>query len=444
MKIVSTSLIIFLIIISCINISSENNNLEEDEPQDKDYENLLKWGKTHNLNITEKIRLIKEKDNKLYIAKNLIPEDDIIMDIPPECMLNINNSLSLLNQKKFRKGFEKYKEVEKLSIEVMKDEHHVEQAFLSYILYIVNKKKKTYEKNNFYKYYSPMFYTFDQNLDNLPFYFSSEQMRIFFNTSFGSVFEILNRYIQDEVTAFEKHVFNKTIDSEEYLKYRILTIQKSIEVNKTLNIIPFLEYIKKDFKKVNCEFSINEQDHIIIKANANIFPGEELIMRPNAISNEHRLIFFGETFEELKAKYNTFNIPSLIPNYITDKPVDFDINSLGPKSRVDLVEIDFYKGLIFVYKKFARLIDEDDSDMGACKLILRYLSRIRDNYDFISHDQIRQVYFRKKDIENVIRIVEGEKMYLEKRIDTLKTYMRNLDERNKRKINYDAEDVNDL
>ena len=61
MKIVSTSLIIFLIIISCINISSENNNLEEDEPQDKDYENLLKWGKTHNLNITEKIRLIKEK-----------------------------------------------------------------------------------------------------------------------------------------------------------------------------------------------------------------------------------------------------------------------------------------------------------------------------------------------------------------------------------------------
>ena len=212
MKIVSTPLIIFLIIISCINISSENNNLEEDEPQDKDYENLLKWGKTHNLNITEKIRLIKEKDTKLYIAKNLIPEDDIIMDIPPECMLNINNSLSLLNQKKFRKGFEKYKEVEKLSIEVMKDEHHVEQAFLSYILYIVNKKKKTYEKNNFYKYYSPMFYTFDQNLDNLPFYFSSEQMRIFFNTSFGSVFEILNRYIQDEVTAFEKHVFNKTID----------------------------------------------------------------------------------------------------------------------------------------------------------------------------------------------------------------------------------------
>ena len=35
-------------------------------------------------------------------------------------------------------------------------------------------------------------------------------------------------------------------------------------------------------------------------------------------------------------------------------------------------------------------------------------------------------------------------MYLEKRIDTLKTYMRNLDERNKRKKNYDAEDVNDL
>jgi hypothetical protein len=425
-------------------IIKTDNYDDEGENTDKGYEDLLKWGKSHKLIITEKIRLVKEKNTKLYIAKNLIPEEDIIMDIPPECMLNINSSLSLLNSKKFRKGFQKYSEVEKLNQEIIKDSHHLEQAFIAYILYIVNKHPKKYEKNNFFKYYKPMFYIFEKNLDNLPFYFSSEQMKLFFNTSFGSVFDIMNRYIQDEASIFEKKIFNKTIDFEEYLKYRILTVQKSFEVNKTLNLVPFIDFIKRDFQKINIDFSINEKSHIILKAKANIFPGEELIMNPFTSSNDHRFIFFGETFEEIKDKVSTFNIPSLIPNYITDKPVDFDISSLGQKSRIDLIEIDFYKQLIFVYKKFARKIGEDDSDIGACKLILKYIEKLKSNYDIISMEKIRKEFFNKKDVENVWRIIDGEKSFLERRIDILKIYIENQKEKMKQKKNYDAEDVNDL
>ena len=269
-------------------------------------------------------------------------------------------------------------------------------------------------------------------------------MKLFFNTSFGSVFDIMNRYIQDEASIFEKKIFNKTIDFEEYLKYRILTVQKSFEVNKTLNLVPFIDFIKRDFQKINIDFSINEKSHIILKAKANIFPGEELIMNPFTSSNDHRFIFFGETFEEIKDKVSTFNIPSLIPNYITDKPVDFDISSLGQKSRIDLVEIDFYKQLIFVYKKFARKIGEDDSDIGACKLILKYIEKLKSNYDIISIEKIRKEFFNKKDVENVWRIIDGEKSFLERRIDILKIYIENQKEKMKQKKNYDAEDVNDL
>ena len=441
MNFFSRAFLIFLIIFK---ISTQSHKYTDDELPDSGYENLLNWGKSHKLNMTEKIRLVKDKDAKIYIAKNLIPEDDIIMDIPPECMININKTLSLLNSKKFKKAYEKYKEVEKLSIEVMKDEHHVEQAFMSYVLYIVQKKKKTYEKNNFLKYFSPLYYSFEPNMDHLPFSFSSEQMKFFFNTSFGSVFEILNQYIQEEITTFEKKIFNKSINSEEYLKYRISSIQNSFEINQTLNIVPFIYYIKKSFQKVNTEFSIDDQGHIVVKAKANIFPGEELIMRPNVVSNAHRFIFFGETFEEIKDKFNIFDIPSLIPNFITDKPVDFDIKSLGPKARIDLVEIDFYKPLIFVYKKFAQKIGEDDTDMGACKLILKYITKLKENYELISKEKIRKEFYTQKDIDNVYRIIEGEKMFLERRIDILKIYMKNQEERAKEKKNYDAEDVNDL
>ena len=441
MKFLIRILFLFLII---LNLSSETYTDDDDEKPDLGYEKLLKWGLSHNLTITEKIRFIKEKSTKFYIAKNLIPESDIIMDIPPECMLNINNTLSLLDSKKFKKAYDRYVEIEKMDQAEGKDNHRTEQAFIAYVLYIVKKHPKKYKKNKFVKYFKPMFYMFDENLDNLPFYFSSEQMKLFFNTSFGSIFDSMTKLIQEESSLFEKKIFNETVDFEDYLRYRIFTVQKSFQVNKTLDLVPFTDYIKRDFQKINCEFFISPEDHIIVRAKSNIFPGEELIMNPFAISNDHRFIFFGDTFEELKDRIQSFNIPSLIPSYITDKPVDFNIESLGPKARMDLIEIDFYKPIIFVYKKFARLIGEDDSDMNACKLMLKYLNRIKDNYDIVTKDKIREEFLREKDVENVWRIVDGERQLINRRIEILKIYMKNQEERAKQKKNYDAEDVNDL
>ena len=434
--------IIFLILI--IFVISKNDYKEPET--DPGYEELLKWGKDNHLNITNKIRFLKDKNRKYYIAKNLIPEEDKIMDIPPECMMNINKSLDLLNSKKFRKAYNDYVENDKQNTDiVLKDEHHADQAFLAFILYIVNHKMKSFEKkkNKFLEYYKPMFYMFTDNLDNLPFYFSSEQMKFFLNTSFGSVFEILNRYINDEATVFEKKIYKKTISYEEYLVYRIFTIQKSYEVEGQINLVPFLDYFKKNFKSINCELKI-EGGHIIIKAKQNIFPGEDLIMPPIAISNQHRFIFFGETFDELLDKFESYSIPTIIPNFVTDKRVEFDVNTLGHKSRVDLGEIDFYKGMINTYKKFAKIIQEDDSEEGACKLILKYITRIKQNFDYIKEEDIRNAFFDKRDSDNVKRIIDGEKKFLERRIGILNIYIENLKEREYVKPNYDAEDVNDL
>ena len=360
-------------------------------------------------------------------------------------MMNINKTLDLLNSKKFRKGYYQYIEEDKQSTEVLQDVHHVEQAYMAYILYIVNHKRKAYEKNKnkFYEYYKPIYYMFEDNLDSLPFFYSSEQMRFFLNTSFGSIFEILNRYINEEATIFEKKIFKKTVIFEEYLQYRIFSIQKSYEVDGKLNIVPFLDYFKKDFKNVNCEFTI-ENGHIIIKAKQNIFPGEDVILTPITISNQHRFIFFGETFDEILDKFQSYNVPMVIPQFISEKLIDFDINSLGEKSRVDLSEIDFYKGMMNVYKKIARMIKADDSEEGACNLILKYIMRIKQNLDFIKYDEIRKAFFKKKDSDNVKRIIDGEKKFLERRISILNIYIKNLKNRQFETPDYTAEEVNDL
>ena len=434
----------FLFLILFISISAKTD-YSEPSVTDPGYEELLQWGLDHSLNITSKIRLIKEKDTKRYVAKNLIPEQEVIMDIPPECMMNLEKSLRLLNSKKFRKAYYQYIEEDKKNTEVLRDEHHVEQAFMAYILYIMNHKKKTYEKNKnkFYEYYKGIHYMFEDNLDSLPFYYSSEQMRFFFDTSFGSVLEMLNRYINEEVAIFEKKIFNKTLFSGDYLPYRIFTVQKGYEIDGKLNLVPYLDYFKKDFKSINCEFKI-EDGHIIVKAKQNIFTGEELIMIPIAISNQHRLIFFGETYEEILDKFQSYSIPIIIPHYVTDKKITFDIRSLGGKSRIDLIEIDFYKEMINSYKKFAKMVDEDDSDEGACNLILKYISRLKEDLDNIKDEDVRNAFLKKKDSDNAIRIIEGERNFLERRINIMKIYIRNLKDRQSVTPDHSAEDVNDL
>ena len=56
-----SSIILFLFLIF-INLSSETYiDDDDDEKPDPGYEDLLKWGLSHNLTITEKIRFIKEK-----------------------------------------------------------------------------------------------------------------------------------------------------------------------------------------------------------------------------------------------------------------------------------------------------------------------------------------------------------------------------------------------
>ena len=432
-------IILFIIVFS-------KYDYKETEVSDPGYEDLLKWGLKNSLNISKKIKFVKDKNTKQYIVKELIPEGEIVIDIPPECMININKTLEFLNSKKFRKAYYAYKEEDKYNKEVLKDQHHADQAFMAYIFYIMNHKKKSYEKNKnkFYEFTKPLNYMFEDNLDSLPFFFSSEQMRFFLNTSFGSVFEIFNKYINEEASIFEKKIFKKTVVFEEYLPYRIFMVQKSYEVDDVINLVPYIDYIKKSFKNINCEFKI-EDGYIKIKAKHKILPGEELIINPITISNQHRFIFFGETYDEILDKFQTFNIPTIIPHYITDKPITFDVDSLGERSRVDIIEIDFYKSMINTYRRFARTIQEDDTEEGACKLILKYLTTIRNNYDYIKNEDIRNAFFNRKDAENVQRIIDGEKKFLERRISILKIYIKNLKYKDDYKeVDYDAEEVNDL
>ena len=391
------------------------------------YEDLLKWGLNNSLNISKPLKF--NRKNR-FIAEKFITIDDIIMEIPQNVMLNVKKSLSLLKSKKMKSNYNLYIEEDKkskLKNQTIEDEFHIDQSFLSYILYIVNNNPKKYEKSEFYKFYKHIFYMFEGNLDHLPFFFSSEQMRLFSNTTFGSIFESFNKYLSDEASIFEKQIIKKTIDFDEYLRYRIFSVQKFYNISGVANIVPFIDIIKQSNKEPNC-ICYEENGRLKLRAILNVFPNEELILKPDLISNQHRLIFFGETYEDIIDKFPSYNIPIVARNFIKEQNYSLDKDILGKIANFNMIDLtipEFYKYVVDIYTEICnKNHKKEKTEIDGYRLFLKYLKKVRNNLNLVDDDKIRESFYSRKDVENAKRIFKGERMFMDKKIEELKKYLK--------------------
>ena len=423
----------FFIFLLKINIISSEKplktKLKNAEILSPGYKSLFDWGFNNSLNITKDLKFTKK--NK-FIAKEFISIDDIVMDIPPSIMLNVNTSLQLLNSSKLKKQYKLYIEQDKLNQEkkqAIEDDAHVDQSFLAYILYIVQHKKKKFEKTEFYNYYKNIFYMFEGNIEHLPFFYSSEQIRLFSNTTFGGVFENLNRYFSDEYSLFEKNFYKKHMIFEDYLKYRIFSVQKyyNLTENGGVNLVPFIDLIKQSHNEPNCIF-YEEKGHIKVRAILNLFPGDELIIKPENISNQHRLIFFGETFDEIIDVFPSYSIPVVAKNFLLEENLELDNNLLEKIKKYNMMDLcvdEFYNYVIDLYSEIAVKINKKHKgEIHALKLLIKYLKKLKSNIELIDDEKIRNSFFSKIDIDNARRILKGEKMFLGKKIGEVQDYIK--------------------
>jgi len=156
---------VFLIIVIFNFINSKNN-----------YDYLLEWGKNNSLFISDKIEMkYASENNKTYYAKDDIKENTLIMSIPFKIMLNIDNALELLNNKKLKKLYSEYKK-DKFEISVGFLPASLDQSFLSYLIYLVNHKQKHYKKTKFYQYFHYLIDTFETDLDRFPIFYNKNQL----------------------------------------------------------------------------------------------------------------------------------------------------------------------------------------------------------------------------------------------------------------------------
>ena len=420
------SLIIYLVIVKTI--LSTGNGTKKKLKLSK-YQKLIRWGLNNSLNLSKDLKFSKK--NK-FVAEKFITIDDIVMDIPPNVMLNVKKALELLNFPKLKKEYQLYIKEDKESQEkkqAIEDESHVDQSFLSYILYLTEHKKKKFEKTEFYKFYQNIFYMFEDNLDNHPFSYSSEQMRLFSNTTFGTVFESFHRYINDEAAIFEKKIYQKPMVFEDYLKYRIFLVKKyyNVSQNGGVNLVPFIDLIKQSHHEPNCIF-YEEDGHIKIRAILNVFPGEELVLKPQNISNQHRLIFFGETFDEIIDVFPAYSVPVVARNFLKSENIEINDKIKNKIIKLDMLDLcvpEFYKYVIDVYSDLAVIKNKKHTgEIHALRLLLKYIKKLRSNLDLIDDGKIRDAFYSRKDMENAMRIFKGERMFLDKKIGEIVNYMK--------------------
>ena len=412
--------LLFLLI--CILFSIQTKNA---------YDYLLEWGKNNSLMISDKLRMkfISEND-KRYYADDDIPKDTLLMSIPQKIMLNLDNALELLNSKKINKLYDEYK---KNSIDISLGflTSTGDQTFLTYLIYLVNHRQKYYKKNKFYQFFHYMFDVFETNLDSFPIFYKDEQLDLLQGSNALMQLTLMKELYKDEVEKFEKDYNQKEIDFDEYLRYRSLIITKSLNVSQ-VSIIPFMDLFASDPIDYNVDFGVNyTTGNIDIFTTKKVRRDDVLYIRSGYFSNTKRFVLYGETFDKLQNHVDNFHVPmvsfKLLKNYhLNEKDFDFE-------NTIDLSRKKFYKYALKAYKKVSLLKKEDGSDLSAYKLFLKNLKMVRDSYAPITTSDIHKQFVNQKDVDNVRRVLDFEKKFLDDKIKELKKVINKMENSKKNK-----------
>ena len=411
----------FLIIFIFGSIKSKNS-----------YDYLLEWGKNNSLEISDKLGMrYSSENNKTYYAKDEIPEHTIIMNIPFKIMLNINNALKLLNNKKLSKLYTEYKK-NKFRVSIGFLPYSVDQSFLTYLIYLVYHRQKHYKKNKFYLYFHYLIDTFETNLDNFPIFYNNDQFRLLQGSLSFMESSLMKELFKEEVNKLEDKHNQKSIDLDEYLRFRTLTITKSLNITNITSIVPFLDMFATDPIDYNVNFRLNNTNkNIIVFTTKKIKRGDILYIRAGYFSNIKRFILYGETFEKMNDYVESFPIPIISPKLYKTIYKDDKIYNLD--ETINLNEKKFYKDALKSYKNFSISKKEDGSDLSAYRLFLKNLEIVREDYNYITTTDIYKQFVNLKDIYNVKRVLDLEKKFLDEKINVLRKFVNKLEKKSKKK-----------
>jgi hypothetical protein len=401
----------FFIICSFLNFISSKSD---------DYEKLFEWGKSKGLFISDKLAINYTSENiKNYYAKEEIEKNETIMIIPTDLVLNIETALKHFGSKT-RKLYEKYQNEK---FEYVNDllKYRIQQSFLAYLMYIGNRHKT--EKNKFYQYFKYYFNTLETNLDSFPIFYNNEQFGLLTSSLFGNEIFQTRTLLDEEYSILDQKILKKSLDYDEYLRYRTFTLSKGNNITGLCTIIPFVDILDIHPKKYNLKLKFDLDDYgVKVIATKKIKTNRKLMVKIESFQNSNSLIFYGKTFKELENSVGTFLVPYISPLYLNEKNLD---QSYAINDKLDLAHEKFYEEAMPKYMEFSKKINEDGSPLSALRIFMGNLKALRKKYDEVTTSKLHKTFFTLKDIQNVQRVLNTEmKFYDEKMkvIDVLIDY----------------------
>ena len=403
------------------------------------YDYLLEWGKNNSVYISKKIRVnyTNENTKNFYVKKKINP-GEILISIPQSLLLNINSALKL-SSTKIQKQFEKYKKQKFKQIKNNDSEifnQRIENSFLAYLMTMANNNKS--KKNKLYQYYKYFFDSCETNFDKFPLFYSTSQISSFLFSLFG------NELVQTKATFEEEYMIlqsqtKKQFDLDEYLKYRLFTYNKLVNISGESSIVPFIDII--DYNPVIFNLQVNytiENKSISVTANQEINPNEKLVLAVVEMTNMASFIIYGKTYEESKNYLETFKIAKISGLFLKEKNLN---PMLSNPNLMDIMKPKFYEEVIPDYIKLSKMLNGDGNSVSALKLLIENLECFRRQYDEVTMSVLMKNFFDLETVQNIKSILDTEKYFLDKVIGQFKKILSYVDTN---KENQNKENKSDL
>ncbi len=378
--------------------------------------NLLEWGLKNNFTLPPNIEISSEKDPK-FISKSEIKKNETILIIPYNLMFTVDKALKLIASKKLRKQFHQLKTEEFIYIEFEDEEYRKEEAFLAYILYLMEFRPKKYQKTLFYEEYKYYLESLKIEPRIKPLFFDNEGCEKLYMTYVNTLYKSIKKNYEEEIFIFKGETYNKKdIDYDDYLPHRINVHNKGMNIFRHKHMVPFFNYFDTDYINYNANYKIEEDGSIRIYAKKNINKYDEIIIKSPKMTNARYLLFKGKTYDKLINYYDEY----LIPAFGVSLYYRFDIQDpeLEDEHFINLMDKDFDEDAIEIYRENKDVFKDERNKNGTTYGFLYeiLMNNIKTFKEYLKDFNLDRVYEYFEDVEsrnNIARIVKGEAKIVE-------------------------------
>ena len=280
-------------------------------------------------------------------------------------------------------------------------------------------------KNKLYQKYKYFFETCETNLDKFPLFYSTDQIRPFLFSLFANELIQTREAFEEEYIILQSQITEKQFDLDEYLKYRLFTYNKLVNITEQSYIVPFVDIIETNPISFNLQVKyFKENQTLNLISNQEIKPKQKLILAVVEMTNMASLIVYGRIYEENKNFLETFKISKISPVFLKNKNMNL---MLANSNLMDLMKPKFYDEVIPDYMELSKLMKGDGSAVSALKLLIENIEEFRKQYDDVTTSILMKNFFDNEIVYNIKSVLETEKNFLDKKIKQLKKVLSYVD-----------------